>query len=54
MREDLLAAPTMTPGLEALDREFEDVFATWFNAGAADTLKSGPEVELSTLMYATA
>ncbi|MBW8784770.1 MAG: malonyl-CoA decarboxylase [Novosphingobium sp.] len=33
MREDLLAAPTMTPGLEALDREFEDVFATWFNAG---------------------
>jgi malonyl-CoA decarboxylase len=32
MREDLLgAAPT--PGLQELDREFEDIFESWFNAG---------------------
>ena len=33
MRSDLLAAPEMTPGLKALDREFFDAFSTWFNAG---------------------
>lgn len=32
MREDLLGA-TKTPGLQELDREFEDVFESWFNAG---------------------
>jgi malonyl-CoA decarboxylase len=32
MREDLLGAPR-TPGLQELDREFEDIFESWFNAG---------------------
>jgi malonyl-CoA decarboxylase len=32
MREDLLDAPR-SHGLEQLDREFEDVFESWFNAG---------------------
>lgn len=33
MRSDLLAAPHQTPGLKALDKELEDAFAAWFNAG---------------------
>ncbi len=33
MRADLLAAPEQTAGLRALDADFEDVFAAWFNAG---------------------
>jgi malonyl-CoA decarboxylase len=33
MRSDLLRAPEKTPHLKALDDEFEDAFATWFNAG---------------------
>jgi malonyl-CoA decarboxylase len=32
MREDLLDA-AQTPGLQELDREFEGVFESWFNAG---------------------
>jgi malonyl-CoA decarboxylase len=32
MRTDLLSAP-QTSGVKALDREFEDAFAAWFNAG---------------------
>lgn len=32
MREDLLGAG-QTPGLQELDREFEDIFESWFNAG---------------------
>ena len=32
MREDLLGADR-TPGLQELDREFEDIFESWFNAG---------------------
>ncbi len=33
MRSDLLAASQRTPGLKALDKEFEAAFAAWFNAG---------------------
>jgi malonyl-CoA decarboxylase len=33
MRSDLLSAPDQTPGLKALDRELEDAFTAWFNAG---------------------
>lgn len=33
MRLDLLTAPQQTPGLKALDDEFEDAFTAWFNAG---------------------
>lgn len=33
MRVDLLSAPDQTPGLKALDDEFEDAFTAWFNAG---------------------
>lgn len=33
MREDLLAIPDQTHGVKALDHEFEEAFAAWFNAG---------------------
>jgi malonyl-CoA decarboxylase len=33
MRSDLLSAPDQGPGLKALDRELEDAFTAWFNAG---------------------
>ncbi|MEJ5976986.1 malonyl-CoA decarboxylase [Novosphingobium sp. PS1R-30] len=33
MRSDLLNAPDQTPGLKALDKELEDAFTAWFNAG---------------------
>jgi len=33
MRTDLLSSPERTPGLKALDDEFEDAFTAWFNAG---------------------
>ena len=33
MRSDLLTAPEQTSGLKALDKEFEDAFGAWFNAG---------------------
>lgn len=33
MREDLLNAPERTPGLRAFDKELEDAFTAWFNAG---------------------
>ena len=33
MRSDLLSAPEQTPGLKALDKELEDAFTAWFNAG---------------------
>jgi malonyl-CoA decarboxylase len=40
MRSDLLSA-TMTPGLKALDREFEDAFTAWFNAGFLELRRIG-------------
>jgi malonyl-CoA decarboxylase len=33
MRSDLLRAPDRGPGLQVLDRELEDAFTVWFNAG---------------------
>ncbi|HKX77344.1 MAG TPA: malonyl-CoA decarboxylase [Novosphingobium sp.] len=33
LREDLLAAPDQTPGLKSFDRELENSFTAWFNAG---------------------
>jgi malonyl-CoA decarboxylase len=33
LRSDLLSAPDQGPGLKALDRELEDAFTAWFNAG---------------------
>jgi malonyl-CoA decarboxylase len=33
MRNDLLNAPEMSPGLRDLDREFQDAFTEWFNSG---------------------
>ena len=33
MRADLLASPQLTPELRDFDRELQDVFETWFNAG---------------------
>lgn len=33
MRSDLLGAPDKSAGLKAFDRELEDAFTTWFNAG---------------------
>jgi malonyl-CoA decarboxylase len=33
MRSDLLGAPDQSPGLKALDKELEDAFTAWFNAG---------------------
>jgi malonyl-CoA decarboxylase len=33
MRSDLLSAPDQSPGLKALDKELEDAFTAWFNAG---------------------
>jgi malonyl-CoA decarboxylase len=33
MRSDLLKATDQGPGLKALDRELEDAFTAWFNAG---------------------
>jgi malonyl-CoA decarboxylase len=33
MRADLLAGPSLTPELRDFDRELQDVFETWFNAG---------------------
>ena len=33
LRSDLLSAPAQSEGLKALDRELEDAFTAWFNAG---------------------
>lgn len=33
MRSDLLSAPEQTSGLKALDKDLEDAFTAWFNAG---------------------
>lgn len=33
MRHDLLGSPEMSAGLRDLDREFQDAFTAWFNAG---------------------
>jgi len=41
MRDDLLAAPAMTDGLRALDREFEKAFTAWFNAGFLELRRIG-------------
>ncbi len=40
MREDLLDAPK-SHGLDELDREFEDVFESWFNAGFLELRRIG-------------
>ena len=40
MREDLLGAAE-TPGLQELDREFEDIFESWFNAGFLELRRIG-------------
>ena len=40
MREDLLGA-AKSPGLQELDREFEDVFESWFNAGFLELRRIG-------------
>jgi len=41
MRSDLLAAPKQTTGLKALDRELEDAFSAWFNAGFLELKRIG-------------
>jgi malonyl-CoA decarboxylase len=41
MRSDLLSAPEQTSGLKALDREFEDAFTAWFNAGFLELRRIG-------------
>ena len=41
MRSDLLSAPTKGSGLKALDREFEDAFTAWFNAGFLELRRIG-------------
>jgi len=41
MRSDLLSAPTQSHGLKALDREFEDAFTAWFNAGFLELRRIG-------------
>jgi malonyl-CoA decarboxylase len=41
MRVDLLSAPEQTPGLKALDDEFEDAFTAWFNAGFLELRRIG-------------
>lgn len=41
MRVDLLSAPEQTPGLKALDAEFEDAFTAWFNAGFLELRRIG-------------
>ena len=41
MRSDLLSAPDKTPGLKALDNEFEDAFTAWFNAGFLELRRIG-------------
>ena len=40
MREDLLSADR-SPGLQEVDREFEDVFESWFNAGFLELRRIG-------------
>jgi malonyl-CoA decarboxylase len=41
MRSDLLTSKDVSPGLKALDREFEDAFSTWFNAGFLELRRIG-------------
>jgi len=41
MRKDLLSAPTKSAGLKALDRELEDAFTAWFNAGFLELKRIG-------------
>lgn len=41
MREDLLKAPDKTPGLKAFDKEMENAFTTWFNAGFLELRRIG-------------
>lgn len=41
MREDLLSAPKGSPGIVALDREMEDAFTAWFNAGFLELRRIG-------------
>lgn len=41
MRKDLLGAPDKSTGLKALDRELEDAFTAWFNAGFLELKRIG-------------
>ena len=41
MREDLLNAPQKSHGLKAFDRELEDAFSAWFNAGFLELRRIG-------------
>lgn len=41
MRSDLLKAPQKSAGLKALDKEFEDAFTAWFNAGFLELRRIG-------------
>jgi len=41
MRSDLLGIADRTPGLKALDKEFEAAFAAWFNAGFLELRRIG-------------
>jgi malonyl-CoA decarboxylase len=41
MRSDLLSAPNKSHGLNALDRELEDAFSAWFNAGFLELRRIG-------------
>jgi len=41
LRSDLLSAPTKSEGLKALDRELEDAFTAWFNAGFLELRRIG-------------
>jgi len=41
MRSDLLSAPEKKAGIKALDRELEDAFTTWFNAGFLELRRIG-------------
>lgn len=41
MRDDLLNAPQKSHGLKAFDRELEDAFGAWFNAGFLELRRIG-------------
>lgn len=41
LRSDLLSAPEQTSGLKALDKELEDAFTAWFNAGFLELRRIG-------------
>ena len=49
MREDLLASPKKEPGLAALDRDLENAFSEWFNAGFLELRRIGWDSQASLL-----